>query len=592
VYIGRDSKQLRALERQIPTSLPRVCLRGAIRQQAMALRRPFLQFMTEQMLVNDPDVAWSSCFFENNTIHSALFLNLCSLRAIESYLQGASLDFLLIVVEQEEVLSAISLNFPSRISGLCIDMTWRETWHRLRGWLLSIAVILARPVVFVGNVLWEWYLTQRSRKKAQPLHIDDKTGEVVLLRTWVENSSFDNKGLFQDRYLPNLAEWLVKNGFRVIRLPVPITGCLHSLKIMAGLRNPKNTFLVPWDFLRFKDLAETLWVGLRQCWITWKPDSIEGWNLAPLFRAERRRYALARRGLFAYLDSLLVRRLGGEVGSIARCIYTFENMLPEKIFVRAFKRHFPSIPLIGFQHSALYPLKLDLYIDGRHLDRLPLPDKVVCSGPLFRKILEQEYAPFQLFDDGPALRFAHLFNMERPRSRQDCSTVLVVLPGYLKEATELLGKVIECVKDRQFRYCFHIKPHPLMSKKSLSVLIDELGGGVLGLEIVTGSLSQLFATSGAVITIASSVVLEAVAAGIPVIQVWRESDLDMDPLDWMDLPKSLIFQAASAMELKREVHRAMTLTDREREELLRYAGALLDQELGVLSDDRFQAFIR
>lgn len=591
VYVGRNFRRLREFELWMPVSIQRVQLGAAIQKQAMDLRRPFLQFMSEQMLANDPAVAWSSCMFENNTVQSPLFLHLCSLAAIESYLRESSLDFLLIVVEQAEMLAFLSRNLPAGSGNVQIEITWRETAHRAGSWLRAIAVILARPISFVRAVLRERRLTRQSRQGVQGGSFEGRSNGAVLLRTWVEEASFDKDGLFQDRYLPSLAEWLTGNGFPIVRLPVLSVGCLGSPDVMKHLRNPKNAFVVPWDYLRPRDLVETLWVGFRQCGIVWNKDTFEGWDLGPLLKAERRRYALARRGLFGYLNGLLIRRLKASAVRVTRCIYTFENMLPEKLFVRAFKLHFPDIPLIGFQHSALYPLKLDLYVDGRHLSRLPLPDRVVCSGPLFREILFREYAPFRQFEDGPALRFAHLFKTSSEMNRHDRSTVLVVLPGYLNEATELMGKVIDALRADPLPYPVVIKPHPTMSEASLRALIEELGGSSLPLEIVTEPLSRLFQSSGAVITIASSVLLDALAAGIPVVRVRRESDLDMDPLDWMDFPKAFSFQATSATELGGEIRRAMSLTDHQQAELRTYATSFVESGMGSLSDERFAVFV-
>lgn len=588
MYVGRDFRRLRELERQMPASVPRVQLGAAIQQQGTALRRPFLQFMADQMVGNDTAVIWSSGVFENNTVDSPLFLNLCSLGAIESYLCGASPDFLLIVAERAEMVVALQRNLPKRIAGVHIEVTWRESVSRVGSWLHDMALILCRPIVFLLSVLWERLLTRLTGQEARSL----PEGEGwVILRTWVQGSWFDKKGGFEDRYLPNLAEWLTSNGFRVLRLPVSTSSFFKSAKIVRHLRNPRNTFLLPWDYLKVRDLVESLKVGIGQCRIAWKTSLFDGWDLDPLLTAQRRRYALTRRGLFAHLNGLLVRRLKERGIHVVRFIYTFENMLPEKPFILAVRQHFPAVPLIGFQHSALYPLKLDLYVDGRYINNLPLPDKVVCSGPLFRDILLREYAPFCRFADGPALRFAHLFDISSALGRRDRSDVLVVLPGYVNEATELMGKVIDCLMESQLPYPVAIKPHPLMSKEALHALIEELGGSALHLEIVTDPLPRLFQTSGAVITIASSVLLDALAAGIPVIRVRRESDLDMDPLDWMDIPKAFSFQATSPTELTHEIHRAMSLSVRQQTDLNAYAAAFVENGMGSLSNERFGAFV-
>ncbi len=134
---------------------------------------------------------------------------------------------------------------------------------------------------------------------------------------------------------------------------------------------------------------------------------LKGIDLTRLFKKESENTA------FSSLDTLLYYRLPkrlAEAGLRINLIITeYENMINEKLLILGFRKYLPFSKVVGFQHGALYPLLLCNFVTKEESIFAPLPDRVVCNGEFFRKILVQEGLPPELATVGPALRYTYLW---------------------------------------------------------------------------------------------------------------------------------------------------------------------------------------
>jgi hypothetical protein len=81
---------------------------------------------------------------------------------------------------------------------------------------------------------------------------------------------------------------------------------------------------------------------------------------------------------------------------------------------------------------------------------------------------------------------------------------------------------------------------------------------------------------------------EAVAAGVPVVRLHRETALDLDPLAFLgDFSPSV----CTAVELTEEVQRLLNLSDVERDELYREGRKLLAEAFHPCDEVGLKAFL-
>ena len=151
---------------------------------------------------------------------------------------------------------------------------------------------------------------------------------------------FDKEGVFNNAYLPVLDSWIKTKGYNVAIMPlilIPklnIKSLLKSYKnIMLSMRKSEDKFLVPWDYLKLCDVFNAFKMCLGQLWLKFNTQNFLCWDLCVLLKEDRRKFALNSRGLECALHYLLFKRLAERDIRINQVIYTFENMLTEKLFL-------------------------------------------------------------------------------------------------------------------------------------------------------------------------------------------------------------------------------------------------------------------
>jgi surface carbohydrate biosynthesis protein (TIGR04326 family) len=208
---------------------------------------------------------------------------------------------------------------------------------------------------------------------------------------------------------------------------------------------------------------------------------------------------------------------------------------------------------------------------------------------VFADRLRSEYAPYDRFETGPALRFAHLFQ-ESAAAESRGADVLVVVPGFVNEATELLTKLAEAMRD-PIPASVLIKPHPALPMPRLRELVPEIDD-IPRLAVVSGSMGDALARAAVAVTLASSAIVDTIAAGVPVCRVRRDTDLDMDPALWLDVPADVCPAASTAEELRAALLDCVAMPPERRARLTAFARRFRKHALGAIENEAFAGFVR
>jgi surface carbohydrate biosynthesis protein (TIGR04326 family) len=309
------------------------------------------------------------------------------------------------------------------------------------------------------------------------------------------------------------------------------------------------------------------------------PVALEGVDVTALFDAERRRAACDPGTLEAALSARLAKRLAGRGVDVALLVDAYENMIAEKGLLWGLRRDLPTTFAAGFQHGALYPLLLCNFVAPGEVPFAPLPDRVVCNGPGFVDIVVREGLPADRVVAGPALRYRHLRDV--PEAHGD--VVLVPLPMADEIAGELLDKVLGGLAGLPVA----LKPHPMARADGQ---LAAAGAATLppGFELLDGPMAPALARARVVVASASTTLLEAVAAGVPVVVVGRDAALDLNPLAWYP---GLARVVRTAEDLRAEVQRLLDLPAGELDAWRERAHAILDESFGPVTEEALRVFL-
>lgn len=536
---------------------------------------------------SQPEPAWwASRISEKNTLVSQVFENICHLDVVRRIIGRFELP-LLIISDSSALLSTIKrADWHGEIScfmPFCARIPARPSKNLIKSILINSG--LAIPVMLVLR------LSLLLRQVISVIFLPNPNfpvgkRNVVLMHTYLDESLFSNSQYFHDRYFPGLAPVLEKKGYTVLVLPVMFNIRRSLRSAWRWTTRSTTNFLNPYKIYRFSDYIYALRLAFQATRLPLGMLNFEGNDLRRIFQRESAWTAFDVLPQIMYLR--LPMRLSQAGVSCLALIAEFENMIPEKMLIHGFRKYQPDTELIGFQHGALYPNLLCNFTPVEERDIAPMYDRVVCNGEFFRDILVSEGLPNERAVVGAALRYRHLgeqYASTSFSSIQKTVDILVPLPLMLPAGVELLDKLLNTFgKDAEFRVV--LKPHPM---SSIDALLRASGISSLPLhfEITNDTLNSIFPYAGLVLGLSTCSMFEAVAAGVPVIRVRRESALDLDPLEfWGDM-----FPVASSEdELLHEVRRLLHLSDAERDDLRLRGREILSASFHPCDESGFKSF--
>ncbi len=305
--------------------------------------------------------------------------------------------------------------------------------------------------------------------------------------------------------------------------------------------------------LRLGDLLWGFGMTLRAWWRATGYDAPplgDGIRGTPLLRAALR-WDIGQGG---YLYNVLVyptaRRL------LARwkprwLLYPYENKALEKMLLAAAREAAPDCRLVGYQHTSITRRHATLLFAEGEAAATPLPDRIVTVGEVTRRFLEQHGRYSEgIFATGCALRQSFGPTIER-RPRDGKVRLLLTLSSSRRELADSVDFCRGALAvDASLELA--VRTHP---EFPVSMLPSQVRGWLAQhARDFTGSpLAANLEWCDAVVYVSSTVALEALGRGRPVINLVLSDPLDPDPvldavaLHWSaDRPEAL---AAAAREI-------------------------------------------
>ena len=163
----------------------------------------------------------------------------------------------------------------------------------------------------------------------------------------------------------------------------------------------------------------------------------------------------------------------------------------------------------------------------------------------------KEFCPDLNVKSVPAFKNQYLWDAADSNDPNDLN-ILVAFPISISASVEILDLLMSSLSSSDMDYQFTLKTHPTISVETItSNLSTKLPANfVFSSE---RSFSKLIRASSLLITEASSVCLESLALGIPVIIMQSSRGLTYDPIP-DDIPQNLYRRCSSSESLKESIY--------------------------------------
>ena len=338
-------------------------------------------------------------------------------------------------------------------------------------------------------------------------------------------------------------------------------------------------------------LADLLWGLKASLCAWWRAGRYDGGSLggAPATALLRHalRWDLGRGG---YFYNVLVHRAGLRLFSRWRpewLLYPYENKALEKMLLLAVRAASPQTHIVGYQHTSITRRHATFLFAPGEAAATPLPERIVTVGEVTRRYLESHGRyPAGIFATGCALRQQRGSLLERRAAGGGKLRLLLALSSSRRE---LIQSVDFCRRalDADAGLDLGVRPHPEFPLSLLPAgLRDWLGRGARDLS--GSALAANLEWCDMVVYVSSSVALEALARGRPVINLTISDPLDPDPvLDALEFHWTADTPAALAAATREIAALDAAQLERRRAEALRY----MDDYLRPPQPQALEAFL-
>jgi len=298
-------------------------------------------------------------------------------------------------------------------------------------------------------------------------------------------------------------------------------------KTMLDFQKDENIIIPTNMFITGIDILKSLFISM-----TYKPNLAEpikflGTNISQLIKGEARLDKLTGTSFYAILQYFSTKRLAENV-SIKKFIYTFENYSWEKLTIKALKDVSENIKVIGFQHAFVSKNSFKYFPGQNEKEIMPFPDKIINMGGRTKKILEEIGSyPKDIFRVGAALRQEYLSDFD-VLARSYSKNIFLPLTITVSDTIKVYKFLYEAGLG-EFSGKVYFRFHPTTDRKKVFAALDfDVPHNFVVSDIST--VKEEIDRCGVVLYTWTTVALESLKLGRPVIYLDVNFPLDVDPL--------------------------------------------------------------
>jgi len=522
---------------------------------------------------------WAGSISSKNQFVSGLFRNICRfLQFIEAAEKNS---------QEKIIVLTNDMSLIDQIRAYCNENNIKVN---LYGWkfrtkskfFLQIITLISSTSRFLVSGWRRKYLISRNLRETIIGKLNCKKYYYVL-RTWIDNRSFNSENKFYDTYFGKLDEYIQKKKNIIILVEI-LSDFNENLQKIKN--NVSNKLIIPQEyFLYYLDYIRALLLSLKKIDIHSDDTKFFGYNVHRLIQNE------LKSNLFEgeIRNNLLYYFIAKNLSKQVQCdffTYTFENHSWEKMIILGLKKYSKDTFTIGYQHSNITKRLFNYFNSEKERSIVPYPNKIISVGKVSQKILVK-YCNYEesIVKEGCALRYEYIYKtdiFERTKKHN----ILVATSASINESTKVIEFICRTLKKSHYTIIF--RPHPLISfEKIKEKLDDKLNSNFIISK--KSNVEQELKTSDILIYTLTSLCLEAVMVGIPVIYVDIDEIYDCDPLFECN---HLKWRIGLEKELLKAVNEIYTMSDLEFKKQQILARKYMEDYFLPVTDERLEEFLR
>ncbi len=505
-------------------------LAGLFAESLSEMTEPLLELSSKISKEHDSLEWWGGQIASRSTSATPLFLNIVYLSCAKKILSIAEKD-IVFITDSPALASCIAETSKKMGNNVIVQKEWISgRVRKIRQQVFNAGHI----IFFLFQAFQNGLYVSRINKPNRNIKTQNK--KRIVIRSWLTKGTVNSSGEYRDRNFGVLPEWLRSKGYEVLTLPMFFNMDKAEHVFYSTIKNNEH-FLIPEHYLRWTDYFKVVYDVYKLSCHRVQNAILQEIDTSPLFNENIRGRGFSKDSFKLNLCYPLLKRLKEERIEIDSFFYAFESNAPEKQFILACRKFFPNSRILGFQHVPVFSNNLKYHLSPDDEKYHPLPDKIVCSGPIFVKLLKEAGFSPEILLSGPNLRFGAV-HIERTTEAENAGRkkmLLLPLTDKYDLAFDLFLKVKEALKNSR-DYDVYIRSHPLLSKETLIRFLKKTEMGRVEFAD-DGTMQDWLKRSYAVISSCNSVtILETIIAGVPLIRVIPDNTFFYDPFAWSEYP--------------------------------------------------------
>ncbi|MFB3883641.1 MAG: hypothetical protein ACE144_00355 [Thermodesulfobacteriota bacterium] len=521
---------------------------------------------------------WATDISSKNRFTSKIpFLLNQFLTAVEA-IEKEDYDNLIILNPSWEILNSLREVLKKKnVRFVCVGDHYAKWKELLLSWCRMILLTLYNASIILVRAYWVKKKLGEVLKKSLPA-----AQANYVIKTFVYDHSFSETGIYRDIFFGSLLDHLKEE--RQVLVFGNILGdfkrCIRKIsQCTSQVIIPIEAFLSPMSILNALVQVLLYKVKVRKKMLFF------GYDVSNIIRNELSR---TYNGIdfYQFLHYWSTQKLLQTL-PVETFLLTYENNPWEKMCMMAIRKYSPDTNIIGYQHTVVPQASANMFVSQHEKDVLPMPDRILTVGEAPKEIMER-YGSYDKGKIEPScgLRFEYLFHSPISK-RKKTGHILVVLEGIL-DVYKMVNYVVRELKGNH-QYDVTIRTHPVLPfdhfKGKLTCNLNDVSNFRVS---SNASLKDDIDWADMVLYWGSTVALEALSMGKPVIHYQMDSILSYDPLFDCKHLKWVLSEKESLAPAIEEIY---SLSDERFEEEQAKARQYLSRYFHPVAVERLEKFL-
>ncbi len=526
VYFGKNINLCQRIQDNLGNDIKRIFIGDMIQEIASNTREQYIDYIG-QLFSNSTSPIWDlTSLSEKSPFSSNFLLNYCYIEVCKKILLNYVDGEIIIICENDALRESLLVNVskePRVIFKIIESSQFRKTTQKIWKYFLTVKWKIDFCYRNIARILLAKCF---GLIKGHSLN-DKGKSKYILIHSWTDKRCFPKKGVFKNVYFGDVGVYLEKKYPNVIYLSDVLPSEWFFSVFIKLIPVKKNVYLLE-EFLSLSDVFRSFFFVLRNYPKLFSIPNFNNVDVSSIVLDEIKQDLLRIRSEKAFLNSLICKRVCNFC-NVGIFFFSFENHIWEKIMCKGFRKYCPDAKSIGYAVPFINRMYTVYSLSRLEKNRSTLPDFLFVSGEQGKSILTKSGFDSNKIFVGGAIRYPHFGRFIKTRNKEG-KIVLIALSGDISASIELAKKaIIAFSRDSDIKII--IKCHPTVPFKEISYYLPKLPENC---SISEEAIDILLNKVNLVLYTESTVCIEAVERGIPVIHVKSDHSIDINIFDGID----------------------------------------------------------